>query len=272
MPIQIRNDEMVGLLRADFQARYEPNFAWKSAASVLRSIPGLRCAYTMGSFDENGDQFDVSGQGRTLSYNGNPTYGYRDLAPFLDLDGTGDYLSRADEAGLDILGTETYVAAAARGLTCGIWFRPDRLTNQEFLLAKDTTVAATSSYRLEFRGDVANDPVRFVVCDGAAFYTVAMTGVVDATGEWYFAAGRYDPSTETKVWAAAAGTLQSNTLAVAIPAALNNSNAQLTIGAQSAGGGALLDGAVSMAWLSCMYLTDAQVATIWEQTRAMFGG
>lgn len=271
MPIQIRNDEMVALLRPDFQARYEPNFAWKSAASVLRTLPGLRAAWTMGSFDENGDQFDVSGQGRTLSYNGNPTYGYRDLAPYLDLDGTGDYLSRADEAGLDILGTETYVAAAVRGLTCGIWFSPDRLTHAEVLIDKWGALAADQAYKLEFRGDVANDPVRFLVGDGAATDVVVMDSIVDTTTDWYFAAGRYDPSTEIKVWAGHAGGLYSNTNVVGIPAALANSGTRLTVGNGSAGTTGL-DGRISMAWLCCAYLTDAQVAAIWEQTRAMFGG
>jgi len=265
----VRRSSIIDTRSADFQRRYDPAFAWKSAASVLRGIPGLRGAWTMGNFDGNADQFDISGQGRTLSYNGNPTYNYDGLIPYLDLDGTGDYLSRADEFGLDILGTETYVAVP--GLTLGLWFSPDLLTAQEFLFAKDTTAAATSSYRLEFRGDIANDPVRFVVCDGAAFDVVALNSVVTSASNWYFVVGRYDPSTEIKVYAGGQGILQNNTNAVGIPAALNNSNAQLTIGASSAGAGQHLDGQVSLAWLSCMYLSDTIIASIFQQQRALFG-
>lgn len=254
----------------DFQRRYEPNFAWKSAASVLLAIPGLRGAWTLGDFDENGDQYDPNGQGRTLSYQGNPTYNYDGLAPYLDLDGTGDYLNRADEAGLDILGTETSVAAACRGLTLGLWFNPDRLTAQEFLIGKATGVTATSSYWLEFRGDVANDPVRFTVSDGAAVDTVDVASVVDATSEWYFAAGRYDPGAEIKAYVGHGGVLSTNTNLVGIPAALNNSGADFTIGSFS-GGASYLDGQVSLAFLSGMYLSDTIVASIYQQIRALFG-
>ena len=227
----------------------------------------------MGSINENGDQFDVSDQGRTLTYNGEQNsvqYGYRDLAPYVDFAG-GD-LYRADEAGLDILGTEAYVLAAYRGLSIGLWFRPDRLTNSEMLIGKSTTAPATSSYWLIFRGDLANDPIQFSVSDGAATTSVNLNSVVTVAGEWYFAAGRFDPSTEIKVWGGYNGTLQTNTNLVGVPAALGNNASQLTVGASHNGAGFLLDGAVSMAWLSCMYLSDAQVRTVWEQTRAMFGG
>jgi len=271
MAVQLRNDELIELLRGDYQARYEPNFAWKSAASVLRGLPGLRGAWTMGSFDENGDQFDISGQARTLTRQGSAVYGYDDLVPYVNFTpGTFDYLSRGDEAGLDILGTEGYVVGAVQGLTMGLWFQPDRLTAQEWLIAKGTGAAAVSSYWLMFRGDLANDPVRFAVSDGAANDTVDLNNAVTSTSNWYFVAARYEPSTEIKVWVGSQGTLQSNTNVAGIPAALNNSGSALTIGANATPAN-YLDGRVSMAWLCCEYLSDAIVATIWEQTRAMFG-
>ncbi|NJO31403.1 MAG: hypothetical protein HC874_30490 [Richelia sp. SL_2_1] len=66
-----------------------------------------------------GNVYDLSGQGRTLTYNGNPTFNYTGLVPYVSLDGTGDFLSRADETDLDILGTETIYNSAVRGLTLG---------------------------------------------------------------------------------------------------------------------------------------------------------
>jgi len=254
----------------ELQNRYDPTFAWKSAVAALRTLPGLRGAWTMGSFDDGGDQYDLSGQGRTLGYNGNPTYGYNGLVPLLNLDGTGDYLNRADEGGLDILGTETYVAAGRRGLTLGGWFRFDRLTHAEFLIGKATTVTATSSYWLIFRGDVANDPLRFVVSDGAATDQVDVQ-ITPAVDTWTFVVGRYIPSTSIKVYASQ-GTLTDNTNAVGIPAALNNSGADFTVGAPSGAAASLLDGAASLCFLCAMYLTDAQIATIWHHTRALYGG
>lgn len=265
----VRRSDVMRSRGGELQPRHDGGLAWKTAMSLICNLPGLRGAWTMGSFDENGDQFDISEQDRTLSYNGNPTYNYSGLVPYLDLDGTGDWLARTDEAGLDILGTETYVASAAQGLTLGIWFNPDRLTAQEQLIGKGTTLVATSSYYIDFRGDQANDPVRFVVSDGAAFDAVSLDSAVLSTGSWYFAAGRYEPSTEIKVWVGA-GTLQSNTNAVGIPAALNNSNSDFRIGAHGLAG-ALLDGQVGMAFLSTMLLSDALVASIWHHTRALYG-
>lgn len=265
----IRRGDVMQSRSGELQPRHDGPLAWKTAVSLIRNLPGVRGAWTMGSFDENGDLRDFANMGRTLSYNGAPTYNYSGLVPYIDLTpGTNDYLSRADEAGLDILGTEAYVAAGKKGLTLGGWFRFDRLTAAEFLIGKATTVTATSSYWLIFRGDVANDPIRFVVSDGAATDTVDVQ-ITPTTGSWSFACGRFEPSSEIKVWGAQS-TLESNTQAAGIPAALNNSAAAFTVGGQS-GGGAYLDGQVGLCFLSTMYLEDALISAIWHHTRALYG-
>jgi len=267
----IRRGDVMKSRSGELQNRHDGTFAWKTAVAAGLNLPGLRGLWTMGSFDENGDQYDLSGQGRTLSYNGNPTYSNDGLIPYLALDGTGDYLNRADEAGLDILGTETYIAAAQRGLTLGGWFRFDRLTAAEFLISKGTVITATSSYWLLFRGDIAGDPIRFQVSDGAAVDTVDLNlTTAPTTATWTFVCGRYDPSTEIKVWASQ-GTLESNTNAVGIPAALNNSGADFTIGAPSGAAGNLLDGQVGLCFLSTMLLSNTIVSAFYHHTRALYG-
>lgn len=267
-----RRSDVMRSRAGELQPRHDGSLAWKTAVSLIRNLPGLRGAWTMGSLDENGDQFDLSGQGRTLGYNGNPIYGYSSLIPVISLDGTGDYLNRADEAGLDILGTETYIGPVRRGLTFGGWFRPGRLTASEFLIGKGTTAAAASSYWIIFRGTVAGDPIRFAVSDGAANDTVDVTlSTAPVVDEWLFACARYDPSTEIKVWAAQSDGLESNTNAVGIPAALNNSNADFTIGAPSGAASALLQGYASLCFLCAMHLTDSLVSAIWHHTRALYG-
>ncbi len=250
----------------ELQNRHDGSFAWKTAVSLIRNLPGLRGAWTMGSLDENGDQFDLSGQARTLNYNGG-SYISDGLIPAISLGGA-TWMNRADEAGLDILGTEAYITD--KGLTIGGWFRFDRLTNSEFLIGKASTVAATSSYWLSFRGDVANDPVRFNVSDGAALDTVDVQ-ITPAVDTWAFVCGRYDPSTEIKVWAAQ-GTLENNTNAVGIPAALANTAVDFTVGADSTGAANFLQGDVSLCFLCAVRLSDAMIAAIWHHTRAMYGG
>jgi len=218
------------------------------------------------SLDSNGDVYDLSEQDRTLNYNGG-SYAYTGLVPLLSLGGgAGAYLNRLDEAGLDILGTEAWIAD--KGLTIGGWFNFDRLTAQEFLIGKASTVAATSSYWLSFRGDVANDPVRFNISDGAALDTVDVQ-ITPSTSSWTFVVGRYDPSTEIKVFAAQ-GTLESNTNAVGIPAALNNSGVDFTVGADSTGANRL-QGDVSACFLCACRLSDTLISSIWHHTRALYG-
>jgi len=109
--------------------------------SPLLALPGLRGFWPMSSFNEAGNAYDMSEQGRVMTYNGNPLYNYDGVVPYVALDGIGDFLSRADEAGLDIIGTETYVDGAVHGLTLGGWFYFDNaLGSNEKLIAKwDTT-------------------------------------------------------------------------------------------------------------------------------------
>lgn len=246
----------------------------KRTLAPLASLPFIRAGWTMGFIDyQNPRVCDVTGMGYRLTDNNGPTYGFDLSAPYVEFNGANQWLNRADGGAAnwaDILGTEAYVPANLRGLTFGGWFYFDRLTNQEFLIAKDNAVAAGSSYRLEFRGDLANDPFRFVISNGAAFTTVTHTlSKTVETSRWYYVVGRYDPGTETKIYLGAGDALESSTNVVAIPAALNDSAADLTIGAQS-GGGLYLDGRASCCFLCAGYLSDAWVRCLYSQLREVF--
>ncbi len=259
--MQLRNAEMVDLLRSDFQFRYEPSFAWKSACSIFQSLNGLRGFWPMSSVDENGDTFDLSGQGRILSDNGDLEYGYDDLAPYVNLDGTGDFLNRTDEAGLDILGTEAYIETP--GLTLGGWFQFDRDSTSEGLIAKYDAATNNRSYLLyKFNTDFA----RFLVSNnGIAAVGVTSTVSLNQT-DWYFIAGRFDPGAETAIFVN--GTWDTNV--AAIPASIFNSNADLEIGSYNTGT-VLLQGRASLCFLCAAFLEDWIVNAIFQQTRAMYG-
>ena len=56
------------LLRTD-----RPYFQLRASSTFL-SLPGLRGLWSMSAIQSNGDAFDQSGNGRLLTYNGNPTY------------------------------------------------------------------------------------------------------------------------------------------------------------------------------------------------------
>ena len=260
----VRNAQLIDPLSGEFQRRYEPNFAWKSACSAVMALPGLRGFWPMSAFESGGNAFDQSGNGRTLTYNGNPTYNYDGLAPYIDLDGTGDYLSRADEAGLDILGTEAYINATERGLSMGIWIYPTAVGALQAIIGKWDAGGNQRSYLIDL--SAGNNFRAHVSVDGTADTLVTSTGTV-AADNWYYVEMTYDPSTRLAI--NVNGTITQNV--AAIPASIFNSNAQFNTGAQDNGGANLLTGRISMHFLCAIYHTDPLTQSVFHHTRAMYG-
>lgn len=224
-------------------------------------IPGLVGFWPMSSVQRStGNAYDVSGQGRTLTYNGNPTYNiHSNLTPYIDLDGTGDYLSRADEADLDVLGTETIYAAGVRGLTLGGWFWLDSVAADAALVSKQqNAVAANRSYNLTYVQ--ANDRIELWL-NGAQNAVIAAPG----TGAWFFAVGKYVPSGNCYVFL---DGIKSG--AVAGPANLNNSNGPLEIGATFTGTVSFLDGRASLCFLSANALPDDLIEYLYHRSKTLF--
>jgi len=269
----------IGIARS--VSRMEQRLDWldatdpqKRTMGILQSLPFIRAAWTMGFIDyQNPQVCDATGMQYRLTNNNASLFGFDSSAPYAEFDGVNQYLSRADGGAgnwADILGTEGYIPVSQRGLTIGGWFRFDRLTNAEFLAGKNDNTIANLSYQLIFRGDLANDPLRFTIGNGAAADSVDVN-ITPETGRWYFVAGRYDPGTEIKIYAASGGAVQENTNAVGIPAALNDSNSEFTIGAYSAGAaGAYLDGRASCVFLCAGMLSDAWIRCLYSQFRSIF--
>jgi hypothetical protein len=267
MSVQKANTELVSLLSPWFQQRDEPNFAWRAACSMLQVLPGVRGAWPMSAFDSGGNCIDQSGHGHTLTYNGDPFYSYyNEITPYIDLDGTGDYLSRADEADLDILGTEGYIWTPALGITAGGWVWVDALVSFDAFISKWGGAGARSFLLGQ---DLAANARMYCHVSGdctASFVANAPVGSL-TTGEWHFCVGRWSPIlNEVSIYfdgtwyTAAAGGI----------GALCNSNSAFCIGAIS--GGALdMDGRASMCFLSSAYLSDIVIHVLYRQTRRMYG-
>ena len=272
MAIQKRNDELVDLLAADFVRRYEANVAWGNACSLIQQLPGLRGFWPMSAVDSSGNAEDQSGHGHVLSYQGNPVYGSWGLAPCIRFDGTGDYLSRSDEADLDITGTETYFTSqdtddgVARGLTLGGWFRPEDNTTEEALISKWSAAAGNYSYKITLRGDIANDPVRFAMSDDGTNISNVDSGAY-SIDTWQFMAGRFcdgDSGAELAVWLD--GTMTTGATA---RASVFSGSADLYVGNDMPNN--YYQGRASLVWLCAAALTDAMVWAVYQQTRALFG-
>lgn len=264
--VQQRNADMVRLLSADLQTRYDATFAWSRAVSAHLALPGLRGFWPMSAVNSFGQALDLSGNALPLGYNGNPTYNYAGLAPYIALDGTGDYLSRADAAALDITGTETYIAAAARGLTFGGWFWFDVIPQDKNvgILGKYNTTGNQRSYLIYTGG--TDYPVLVISPDGSGGIAINVAGAGLSTGAWHFLVGRVIPSTEASLYQD--GVWYRGV--TSIPASVYNGTAPFQVGAFNAGS-FLMTGRASLCFLCAASLSDAQVAALYGVTRPLFG-
>jgi len=93
---QDRNSAQVALLSADFQNRYEPNFALANAVSTYMALPGLRGFWPMSGMAYTEPRCrDPSGNGNHLITNNTPQFGYDNLRPIVDLDGVNQSMYKA---------------------------------------------------------------------------------------------------------------------------------------------------------------------------------
>lgn len=233
-------------------------------AGEFLGLPGLRAYWPMNAFDASGNTIDQAGLDLVLTINGNPTYNYTTQgAGYIDLDGTGDYLSRADEASLDILGTETSVASAVRGLTLGGWFWLDAGSADGGLITKRSAAAGNFSYYLRITG--TDDGSLSVSSNGSTETSVSAAGAVLTAG-WYFIAGRFTPSTELKVWVNGSSSINTTS----IPASIFQGSGALNIGGFGGGSG-LINGRASNCFLCGALLSDTAISNLYNNTKAAYG-
>jgi len=264
MSIQRRNPELVDILRPDFQARYEANFGMLSSIGLACMLPGVRAAWFTSSFDEDGWIIDFSGQGRALKYNGDPEFGFDQLIPYVDLDGSGDFFQREDEDGLDITGAENFIAN--RGLTCGAWIQTDNISpggNQSIISKWDG--ANDQSFALRILNGGTCD---FRISNtGADTFTVTSTATL-SNSTWAFVCGVFDRLTSLDIWV---NDVQAQNVA-GIPASIFQGTNDLFVGASGAAGAAeQLNGKFSMGFLCACKLSDTIIKTFYAYTCALYG-
>ena len=272
--LQQRPGELVDVLRADFQHRNEPNFAWKSCVSAGLALPALRAFWPMSSVDYAAatQARDVSGGGYHLANNNGAVFGYDNLIPYVEFDGVNQYLSRADGGAgnwADITGTEAYIAQP--GLTFGGWFYFDVIAGgvNYGMIGKYLGAGNQRSYRLYLYGPGAPaSNLTFAVSSaGTAVSTlIHQSGVVPTTAAWHFAVARIEVGVQTSIFLD--GTWYDNVAGV--PAGVFDGTASFEIGAMEAGTGTM-NGKVSKGFLCAAAASDAILFSYYEQTRAMFG-
>jgi len=250
-------------LGAWFQRTYDAAFSWKISSSLFQQLPGVRAYYPMSAIGTAGEARDMAGNGQTydLTLNGNPGFGYDGLAPYCQYDGTGDYHSFVDDANFDILGTETYIEAAYRGITLGGWFYVEETGTLEYLIAK-RAAAGQISYYLALD---AADQFTFVVSDDGTNTTAVTSVAITTFNTWYCVFGRFRPAAFVDVFVNGTEYNQATARAAAF-----NSNAAFTIAARDGGLGPL-QGRASNAFVAMQQHSNALILSAFEQTKAMYG-
>lgn len=267
----IINDTIIRELEGHFIHRNDKLNRWGNAISSIQMLTGLRGLYPMASVlggGSAGDAPDLSGNGLPLSRNGNPTYNYDGLVPYISFDGTGDYLDHTDTGAndpFDILGTEAYIAGAVRGLTFGGWFRTTDVTPaaDSALISKWLAAGNQQSYEIILR---TTGVLRGAVSvDGTASTTIDSTQTI-SDDTWFNVVLRFDPSTELSIFVN--GVSDPNV--AAIPASIFDSTADFVIGGLS-GGLSLFTGDASLSWICAAMLSEEQIVGAFEQEKKLFG-
>lgn len=255
--MQHRNAALIDNLRPEFKARFDPGTAWGDIASMHLLLPGLRGFWPMSARDENDMAIDIAGAARHLTNNGTTPWEISGLRSYPVFNGSSQYLSRADEAGLDITG----------GLTMGCWVYVDDLPGSEAGVIGKYGAAGQRSYviRLSSTGTF----IFGVTNNGTA--ETSVTSAVRAVDNWYFVCARYRPSAELALWVNSVKVTNTTS----IPASLHSGTAAFEIGAYN-GAANYLDGRVALAWLcgDALYQSgydDVIIETLYHLTRPMFG-
>lgn len=272
---QVSPREMVQILQPYFQRRDESQFAWKSLVSSFMAIPGLRALWPMSSVYHTAasQARDVSGSDNHLTNNNAALLGYdtaNSLVPLVDLNGTTQYLSRADGGAnnwADITGTEAYVPAAQRGLTFGMWMGFDNAIGVgEFLFSK-WAGAGTFSYHL-YRGGGGFPTFRISSTGNNAFLVVSTKP--GTHNERHFIVCRFNPATpQIDIFVDPRFPADFDSNAAGIPASIFPGTAPVVLGGTGLGT-TLLNGKIGITFLSACACSDALIFQLYEQSRTLF--
>lgn len=231
--------------------------------SPFLGLIGLRCLWQPGaSIDNTGLVYDQSGQARHLTMNGGPVLRMpTTLAPAMLFNGTTDFYSRSDEAGLRVVGNESYVASSARGLTAGGWFQPLALGGTQAFISKYNATGNQRHWLIQASGT----QLQTFLSSTGAVNTQQNSSVTLANNTWYFIALRFTTSSGNQS-VFVNGTIDTSASGLAT---LFNSTAALQIAANNAGTN-FFSGNVAMAFYCAASLTDTQLGYLFARTRPFF--
>lgn len=246
-----------------------------SLVSSFSMIPGLRGLWLPGMMDEVGDLYDQSGQSRKLSHTGSNSMaevivGSQYMVAQQVYAGTS-WHSRAHEAGMNCLGTETQVAAAVRGMTCGGWF--------QFAVG---SAPSSTTYELISKNAAGSNRGPRLFCNGASGLTFNVSNTGSAVSDqiaaaasspgnpvlentWYYVVGRF--ITQDSISICVNGTITKTASATS---SLFACTSPFAIGVLGNLVSNPLKGSWAAAFWAAAIMSDQMIQHIFNQTRALF--
>jgi hypothetical protein len=228
-------------------------------------IPALRGLWCAGAADESCDVYDLTGQGRTLTAYNSPSQDFLYGMPCVDYGGTNQHHRRADEAALDITGTDAAIAASRRGLTIGGWFNFDDAgppANEECLIGKRTDATGNHSYWLR-RESTAGRIAFHISSNGTANTVVNSGSLILNKNEWHLIVGVLDAYNDTqKLW------VDDNYFETVNTGTIFSGTGPFSIGSFEGLDG-YLDGKWSWAFVAAAHTPNSVVQAIYNLTRSV---
>jgi len=166
---------------------------------------------------------------------------------------------------LNISGLEGSVVSTDRGLTMGAWLRTADFSGTNMDIAgKFSIVSNRRSYVL--RINTANKPTFIVSSSGTD--TVAVTGDALSTQTWYFMVGKFDPSTELRLFVNGQWYSQTGS----VPSRLYTTNpARFTVGASDEGTGKFFLGHIQSVFVCNMLVPDVDIEDYYNSVKSWYG-
>jgi hypothetical protein len=185
----------------------------------------------------------------TLTNNGTATSTTGKQGTAVELNGSSQYLSLADNADLSPSGAFSFA----------FWFNVDVITDLKPLLSKWVETSNQRSFAFTF---VSGKLRIYMSNDGVNFFVVDSTTTI-STGTWYHCSGVFTPSTSLKVYIN--GTNEA-TNSSGISASIYNSNAPFEIGHANpfGGGNHYIDGRINQVCFWNKVLTSGEITDLYS--------
>lgn len=269
--VQTRPNELVDILRPDLQHRNDPQFAAKTLTSAFLHLYGNRGVWYGGDVDEQLNCYDLTKQGRTMYRNADVELAVmNDIVCSLRFNPgapADDRLFRADEPGLSITGTETYVPANRRGLTLGGWWRYSSVgTIYTGMMGKWDV--GDESYVLTV--DNASKAALFVENSVGANDNI-VSDVTLTTDRWWYVEGVLDVA-DAKLRIHVGDSRDQYVVKEKATAVVDIADTDdfFCIGNYRMNANTGLYGWMSICHLAAAQSDEAELRWVWEQTRAMY--